>query len=188
MEFVRILDDCRLWAVRYEGETTNCFDSLFEQWYDSVWLKDFFKRNLDDLTSFFKITDVYQAVMETIDDAGRLECLILDISPEANLDTLFSHLENGRYSEVILGKEKAKGTGGRFRQSWLRIYAIKLDAGIYLVTGGAIKLTATMSERSHTLAELAKLERVRNYLIDKCVFDLEGLIDHTENEQDNRVS
>ena len=47
--------------------------------------------------------------METVIDAGRLECIMLDISPDANLDELFRPLENGRYSEMFLGKEKRKG-------------------------------------------------------------------------------
>ena len=54
----------------------------------------------------------------------------------------------------------------------------------YLITGGAIKLTATMSERPHTLAELAQLEKVRNKLIDLGVYDIEGLNDYN-NEQNN---
>lgn len=183
MTFDRILDDNRLWAVRFDGESDNCFDSLFEKWYDMNWLKTFFKENLSDLASYFRITDVYRAVMETISEASQLECLMLDISPNADLDTLFQHLENNRFSEMSLGREKAKGQS-LSRPSWLRIYAIKMDSGVYLVTGGAIKLTATMSERSHTMAELAKLERVRNYLIDNGVFDTAGLIDYTNYEQD----
>lgn len=39
-------------------------------------------------------------------------------------------------------------------------------------------------ERSHTLAELAKLEHVRNFLIDNGVFDVDSLIDYN-NEQSN---
>ena len=58
-----------------------------------------------------------------------------------------------------------------------------MDKGTCVITGGAIKLTATMSERSHTLAELAKLELVRNHFIDNGVFDKEGLIDYTDYEQ-----
>ena len=183
MEFRRILDDGRLWAVKYDGENTNCFDSLFAKWYDMNWLVKFFSDNLADLSSYFRITDVYQAVMETMDEATQLECVMMDISPDANLDELFRHLENSRYSEMVLGREKAKGEGLGYRSSWLRIYAIKIEPGIYLVTGGAIKLTATMPERSHTLSELAKLERVRNYLMDNGVFDLDSLKDYTENEQ-----
>jgi len=183
MTFEKVLDDKRLWAVRYEGEESNCFDSLFSQWYDMNWLKKFFSENLADLSSFFHITDVYQAVMETLSEASRLECLVLDISPEANLDLLFKHLENSRFSEMTLGREKATGDGTRRHHSWLRIYAIKIEAGVYLVTGGAIKLTATMAERSHTMEQLALMERVRNHLIDKGVYDLEGLDDYINNEQ-----
>ena len=42
-----------------------------------------------------------------------------------------------------------------------------------------------MGERSHTLAELAKMERVRNYLLDNGVYDLDGLNDYKEYEQGN---
>jgi len=42
-----------------------------------------------------------------------------------------------------------------------------------------------MRERSHTLAELAKMERVRNYLLDNGVFDLESFNDYIEYEQGN---
>ena len=136
------------------------------------------------MASFFRITDVYQAVMDTIDEASQLECLMLDVSPDADLDLLFRHLENSRYAEISLGKEKAKGYGIGNHPPWLRIYAIKMEPGIYLVTGGAIKLTAKMTERSHTLAELAKLEHVRNHLIDNGVFDVDSLIDYY-NEQSN---
>jgi hypothetical protein len=185
MTFDKILEDKRLWAVRYDGEDSNCFDLLFSSWYDMGWLISFFKENIADLSSFFRITDVYEAVMETIDEAKRLECLMLDISPAANLDLLFKHLENSRFSEMSLGKEKAYGDGSFRHPSWLRIYAIKIESGVYLITGGAIKLTHDMKERSHTLAELAKMEQVRNYLLDNGVYDLDGFNDYLDNEQGN---
>ena len=73
MTFDKILEDGRLWAVRYDGKEDNCFDELFSQWYDMQWLREFFKENLSDLESYFHITDVYKAVMETIDEASRLD-------------------------------------------------------------------------------------------------------------------
>ena len=185
MTFEKILEDNRLWAVRYDEESSNCFDILFSSWYDLNWLKSFFKENIADLSSFFHITDVYEAVMETIDEAKRLECLMLDIAPGANLDLLFKHLENSRFSEMSLGREKAYGDGSHRHPSWLRIYAIKIEPGVYLITGGAIKLTHEMKERSHTLAELAKMEQVRNYLLDQGVYDLDGFNDYIDNEQGN---
>ncbi len=92
MTFDKILDDGRLWAVRYDEKEQNCFDELFDRWYDMQWLKSFFTDNLSDLSAYFHITDVYKAIMETIEDASTLECLMLDISPDANLNTLFRHL------------------------------------------------------------------------------------------------
>ena len=75
---------------------------------------------------------------------------------------------------MALGREKAKGKWHR-HDSWLRLYALKVDEGSYLITGGAIKLTHKMTERAHTLRELAKMEQVRNYLIEQGAADIEGL-------------
>ena len=60
----------------------------------------------------------------------------------------------------------------------MRIYAIKLAKGVYVVTGGAIKLTATMQEREHTALELAKIEKVRNFLLDEKIIDDESFIEY----------
>ena len=86
MTFERIVDDGRLWAVRYDGKEINCFEELFGHWYDMQWLRDFFQNNMSELESFFHISNVYDAVLGTIDEASRLECLMLDLNPESNLD------------------------------------------------------------------------------------------------------
>ena len=77
-----------------------------------------------------------------------------------------------------LGKEKAKLQNQAGHSSWLRLYAIKLEPGCYLITGGAIKLTRTMQEREHTLKELQKMEQVRDLLMDKGVVDADGFEDY----------
>lgn len=103
----------------------------------------------------------------------------MDISPKADLDKLFRPLNNSRTSEVLLGKEKARLKEKiRHHPSWLRIYALKLTSGIYIITGGAIKLTAAMQERKHTLIELQKMEDVRNFLISENIIDNESFIDY----------
>ena len=48
----------------------------------------------------------------------------------------------------------------------------------YIITGGAIKLTATMQERPHTQAELDKIEKVRRFLLDEGIVDDDGFIDY----------
>lgn len=75
---------------------------------------------------------------------------------------------------MLLGLEKARLKNTPNHASWLRIYAIKLEPGIFIVTGGAIKLTATMQEREHTLKELYRMEKVRQYLLSENVIDADG--------------
>ena len=178
MTFEKIIEDGRLWAVIYEGESQNALDKLFDQWNDVMWLRQFFKENMNDLTSYFKITDVNDAIWDTIEDSERLQCLILDISPDADLDKLFRPLENYRTADMLLGMEKARLKRTVGHSSWLRIYAIKLAEGIYIITGGAIKLTLRMDEREHTKTELVKMEIVRRYLLEENIIDDEGFIEY----------
>lgn len=178
MTFDDITEDGRLWAVRYDGEEDNVLYSLFDQWNDVAWLRAFFKANIADLESYFKITNINEAITRTIDDSTQLEGIILDISPEANLDLIFRPLSNSQIGEILLGKEKARLKNLFGRSSWLRIYAIKLAKGEYIITGGAIKLTATMQEREHTAKELANIERVRNFLLSEKIIDDESFIEY----------
>ena len=178
MTFDKILDNNTLWAVRYDDAEDNALQQVFSQWSDPEWLVDFFMENMSDLESYFKITDINQAIYDTIDDNMRMQCLILDISPEANLDYIFRPLNNSRTSEMLLCKEKARIKERPHHDSWLRIYAIKLEPGCYIITGGAIKLTRTMMERSHTLAELNKMEKVRNILLASGAVDADGFVDY----------
>lgn len=177
MTYDSITEDGRLWAVRYDGFTDNALYMLFEQWNDVTWLYKFFKENTADLMSYFKVTDVNEAIYDTIEDAERLQCLIMDISPEADLDNLFRPLENSRFTDMLLGKEKAHLKNAYRHASWLRIYAIKLESGIYIITGGAIKLTRTMQEREHTFQELVKMEKVRSHLLANNIVDRDSFDD-----------
>lgn len=113
-----------------------------------------------------------------------MQSLILDISPNADLDSIFKPLHNSRTAEILHGKEKAKGFRTSWHLSWLRLYAIKLEPQTYVITGGAIKLTYTMNERQHTLSELNRMEMVRNFLIENGVVDLDGIIDLSVNNND----
>ena len=171
------ITESRLGQVHYDNEEMNALDTVFTQWNDTGYLLDFFRKNFDDLVSYFKITKLEDAIYDTMEDSDALECLILDIEPEANLDELFRPLENSRTSEMMLSKEKARLKNRPRHASWLRIYAIKLNPGIYVITGGAIKLTRNMQEREHTLKELEKMEKIRQYLVANKVVDDDSFID-----------
>ena len=102
----------------------------------------------------------------------------MDISPETDLSKIFRPLDNNQASDMMLQKEKARLKRKYGHSSWLRLYAIKLIQGNYSITGGAIKLTATMQEREHTRQELVKIDRVRRYLLEEGIIDDEGFIEY----------
>lgn len=108
----------------------------------------------------------------------KLQGIIMDISPDANLDEIFHPLENFRTSDILLGKEKARLKRVKRHSSWLRIYAIKLSEGIYVITGGAIKLTLKIEEREHTKQELIKLKKVRSFLLNENIIDNDSFIEY----------
>ena len=183
LSFDDITEDGRLWAVRYEGDADNILDVVFSQWDDVQWLRKFFKANIADLQSYFKISDVDVAIDITAEDSDVLQRKILDISPDANLDELFRPLNNMQTSEMTLDKEKANPKTLTHHRSWLRIYALKLSDGCYIITGGAIKLTRTMQEREHTLQELLHQEQVRNFLLANNIIDNDSFIDYLSEMQ-----
>lgn len=178
MTFDDITGDRKLWAVHFEGEKDNELYKVLKNWADMIWLYDFFKENIDDLSAYFNITDIKVAVNDTLEDSERLRYIIMDISPDTDLSRIFRPLNNNEASDVMLQKEKARLKRKYGHSSWLRLYAIKLIQGNYIITGGAIKLTATMQEREHTRQELVKIDKVRRYLLEENIIDDEGFIEY----------
>ena len=111
MTFDDITGDRKLWAVHFEGEDDNEFYKVFNNWADVVWLRTFFKENIDDLNAYFKITDIKEAISDTIEDSERLRYIIMDISPETDLSKIFRPLDNNQASDMMLQKEKARFHG-----------------------------------------------------------------------------
>lgn len=183
MTFEDVLQNGKLWAVVYDGTTENVLTQTLESWINPIFLRQFFTENQADLEKYFKITNLDQAIFDTITDAVSLSCVILDVKPDANLDNLFRPLENSRMTEMLLSREKAKGNRLSGHPSWLRIYAIKLEDGVYLVTGGTIKLTHLMRDRKHTLEQLSRMEMVRNHLLEHSIIDKDGLTDYNNTSQ-----
>lgn len=91
---------------------------------------------------------------------------------------MFRPLNNWQTTELTLNREKANPKNITHHRSWLRIYALKLQDGCYIITGGAIKLTRTMQEREHTLMELLKQEQVRQFLLQNHIIDTDSFVDY----------
>ncbi|MBE9468625.1 MAG: hypothetical protein IMY72_09965 [Bacteroidetes bacterium] len=189
-----------LYAVKYEGEIDEFennefvedeepqdeFNRLFNNWQDPEYLDEFFNKNKKDLQGkFFKNISIEDAIEKTIDEAYDFQQKILSTAENGkkeflqNLQSLFKPL-NKREEIIypILNFQKSKAYGSK--KSWLQIYAIRIDKNIFFITGGAIKLTKTMNERKHTLKELKKLDKVKQFLISENIIDNDSIVDFLE--------
>lgn len=183
MKFARAIPGYNhLWAVRDEKKEADELALLFRQWSNANYLLDFFLANLDDLQGFFHVKKISEAIMDTMEDARSLERLILEFPYTEQLDGLFHPLSLSDNRLHELTREKARNWNRARHPSWLRIYAIRVDPNVYIITGGAIKLTATMQERAHTQMELNKLNACRDFLQQHGVFDKDSFIDYIEEE------
>ncbi len=163
-----------LFSVQYESETSHEFAKCFELWNDPIYLREFFELHTKDLENdFWNGITIEDAIKKTREDAKLLEQELLYFAETGKterletLSTLFEPLSKGVITDYE--KDKAKGI---IKPSWLRIYAIRIEANYYVISGGAIKLTPTMNETDHLLLELQKLEFTRNYLLDEDNDDL----------------
>ncbi|WP_321332027.1 hypothetical protein [uncultured Bacteroides sp.] len=170
-----------LFAFQYPNETMDEFERLFDCWRDIEYLENFFEENKDDLTSDFWNTSIEKAIKSTLSEAKLFERKLLDIAKNSetesipDLEELFKPLNNASSGLVELSMSKAYGVK---YPSWLRIYAIKIETNVYIVTGGAIKLTETMNERTHLKEELRKLDFCKRWLRSEGILDREGLCDN----------
>lgn len=178
MKFVRIIDGYdHLWAVKAQDKNADELTILFRNWNNGEYLLDFFMENFKDLKDFFHIERLDEAVNDTFEDAEALQELVLDFPYTEQLDELFKPLDITDSRVRELTREKARNWDRDRHASWLRVHAIRLEPNVYVVTGGAIKLTRTMQERQHTALELQKLNRCKEYLKSNGVFDQDSFVE-----------
>lgn len=162
MKIVSIFTD-RLYAFQYEGSEEKELDRLLELWTNPVFLYAFLAENRQDLP---KDLDWRSMAEQLLDSVDMLQDLLIQIyeNPEESLDQFFVPLVNLESVPKVLSLRKR-------RISYLRLYALRIDSDCFVITGGAIKFTRLMQERIHTNEELIKLQKARDYLKSKGVFD-----------------
>ena len=146
-------------------ENIDEFQRMFALWTDPSYLYKFFKDNKHYFESdYWKDKGISFDDMCLLTQKKALDFEASIYQSEHTLDVLFQPLDDMITNPHNVSKTKSK-------YSWLRIYAIKIDENRYLVTGGAIKLTLSMQDHPITKNELIKLEKARNYLLEKGVID-----------------
>lgn len=185
MKFVRIFgdEDCLL-SVKNDDEEQDEFSKSFDQWTDIEYLEDFFTFHKEDLSRpFWEGITIEQAIIETRDEAIKYRRFLKKIAEKPQKERIsifisfFQPLDKKQIKFSFLDKKKAYG---KRNKTWLRIYALKVGDDMYIITGGAIKLTDNMGEREHTSNELMKLEACKQFIKEEGIVDEDGLIELLE--------
>jgi hypothetical protein len=174
---------CNLWAVTYPemGEDSpNIFVSLFDSWHNTEYLRAFFTPRMGGLANTWKGMTVEQAIDRIEDEADDFSEELKDIETKAagyedkSLDDVFEHLHNEEFRFKGRNKDHRKARP-YLEDSAIRIYAIKLEDGCFIVTGGGIKLTAKMKDADLEI-EIDRIKRVQDYLKAEGIADKMGLL------------
>lgn len=152
------------------NENLHEFRRLFDFWNDQILLREFFEEYEVDLNDvYWDGITIDEAIEKTRGEAKELERTLLEYAEEGktirlkNLSMLFKPLSEGKI-EKDFEKDKVKVDG---KKTWIRLYAIRIEANLFVVCGGAIKLRKTLNDRNYLLKELEKLEITRKYLMDE---------------------
>lgn len=188
MEFHPIFtvkEECNLWAVCYlayenNAESNDVFNELFNLWNNTEYLQNFFIEHKNELfTPFWNGMTIDNAVDQVMDEAENFEDELRAIETKEpgyenkSLNQVFEHLHDNIYS-LNWSNENHRKARPNLQTPMLRLYAIELEDGTFVVTGGAIKLTQKMTgERFDT--ELKNLNIVEEYLKKEGIINKEGL-------------
>ena len=181
---LEIINNDSLYSVKYEENDENELRIIFNQWSDTEYLEQFFEDNKTDLQrEFYNYISIEEAILRTLDEAEKLEDELIRIAKAGqtnryeNLQTFFKPLYDNEYP--LPKHQKSKAYGSLFK-SWLRLYAIRVEPNVFIITGGAIKLTKTMNDRPHLIKELDKLEKVKRFFEEEELIDNESIIGYIE--------
>lgn len=156
-----------LYAIILEKNDVNEFDRNIDKWTSVEYLRQYAKTNsIADVSGFINI------INHEIEEIDNFLIAVLNCNIELNHG--FRSLSNSEFLEKALSFQKSK-----FRfQKLIRIYAIKIESNCFLITGGAIKIKRTMQEHPDTILELAKLNRVKNFLITQGILDQDAISEY----------
>ncbi|MBC7747923.1 MAG: hypothetical protein H7Z76_04965 [Methylotenera sp.] len=171
MKIVSIFED-NLFAICYGNYAINEFERLMDLWTDVAYLKEFAVQN--------NVVDVAQFVEDRLAESDKLQDALDDImNGHQPLEKYFMPLHNNETGFKILSLQK-----GKLSKNKLRIYAIKIDENMFLITGGAIKMSLEMKDHIGTLEELKKLNIAQQYLKTKDVFDNDSFFEFLNEENE----
>lgn len=164
MKIVSIFAE-KLFSFHYPDEVDNEYDRLMELWTDVQYLKRFAEDN--------EVTEVETFVNDRIEDAFEIQDILEEIETgKRPLGHYFKPLYDTETGFKVLSLQK-----GKLKNNHLRIYAIRIDAECFVITGGAIKMSQAMQDSPDTHNELNKLKTAKRYLKAHDVFDIDSFFE-----------
>ena len=150
MKFACIFEN-QLYSFHYDEYNENEYERNLNQWSNTAYLYEFAKEN--------NIQDIVAFVDEISDNLEELEDLINEIAEtDEQFKRLFIPLKHAETNKTISLRK------GKINHNRLRLYAIKLIDELFIITGGAIKMSQRMLDHPGTAKELSKLSAARQYL------------------------
>lgn len=150
MKFACIFED-QLYSFHYDEFRENEYYRKLNQWTNTEYLYKFAKaNNVNNIPLFIDhISENLEEIEELIDEIAETD---------GQFKRLFIPLDDAEnHKHLSLRK-------GKIINNKLRLYAVKLSEEVYIITGGAIKMSQRMEQHPCTLKELSKLFQARQYL------------------------
>ncbi len=173
---VEIIHD-KLYATQ-TGDGNDIFNECFENWQDPLYISESLK-DQPSILPFFKVGKK-EARKLILKESSKFYAKILSIArgekPSTSLDDfIFKPLHDNDDFDMPLISAKAYGTNSG--KSFLRIYALRLSDGCYLVIGGMIKLHTSMQESKEGRDILKDLKKWANYFRENRIDDAFDLVE-----------
>lgn len=174
----------KLWAVACKSSNSKKgsdeFVELLNRLNDTEYLFQFFTSNNADLDDpFWNGLSVDEAIDKVLDEAYAIEKELYSIVNRlpgyeyCSLNDVFLPLHQNIYS-LNFKNERYRKAKPDFDKPMIRIYAVELEDGTLIITGGAIKLTRDMPEEEFKEV-FGNLNKVRDFLREEKIIDLDGL-------------
>ena len=176
MKIVRIFAQ-QLFAFHYSNEEDNSLKKVLLQWSDPEYIYQFLKENEADIKPGKTISKLVNEIME--EEQFMIENILNIIKiGKQDLDQFFKPLDNNEYRIQELSRRKG-------RRRVLRLYAIRIESNVYVITGGAIKLPLQhlMQDREHTRKELVRLNAAKDFLKSNGIFDEDSFFEFLNEKQ-----
>jgi len=160
-----------LYAIHWEDQECNSLDQMAILYSDVSYLKDYFNKNSEKFEYYkAKNYSLEEAVSRTIKEAAELIEEIKNLALEniedgdKSLDDLFKPLHTPEAYNHRRYHTDVKAKGYIEEAPWIRIYAIKCDDNLYVITGFGIKLVRDMRDDLDLSLELNKLQKATEFL------------------------